>query len=118
MGENHVSALAFAVFRLRLGGFGRQRFCVWRWRAGSAGILLSSHGNDRGPGRHIQRQDMPRLLGLRLRRPVLPAMFDFAVAATVVLTDKLQGPAGAASDQVKIMAAVFVATAIVMARWS
>jgi hypothetical protein len=44
---------------------------------------------------------MPGLLGVRLRGPVLPTMFDFAVAAAVVLTHKLQEPAPAASGQMK-----------------
>lgn len=47
---------------------------------------------------------MPGLLGVRLRSPVLPTVFDFAVAAAVVLTDKLQEPAAAAGGQVKTTA--------------
>ena len=58
---------------------------------------------------------MPGLLGVRLRSPVLPTMFDFAVAAAVVLTHKLQEPALATSGQVKTTAAVFVSTAIAAA---
>jgi hypothetical protein len=94
-----VPVSAFAVFRPR--NFRHCFFCVRRRRPGEAGVLLSAHGDYRRSRRDLQWQDLPRLLGVHVRRDVLPAVFDFAVAAPVMFTDGLQEPAPAADHQVK-----------------
>lgn len=73
--------------------------CIRRRLAGAAGILFSADADDRCPRCDLQWQNMQGLLGLRLRRDVLPAMFDVAVAAAVLFADGLQEPAAAKGRQ-------------------
>jgi hypothetical protein len=71
--------------------------------------LFSADDNDRPSRCDLQRQGLPRLLGLRLRCDVLLAMFDVAVAAAVLFIDELQEPARAKGGQVNTTAALVIA---------
>jgi hypothetical protein len=106
-----VPVSAFAEFRG--GDLGRGSFGVRRRRSGSAGLLLSADDNDRRPRCDFQWQGVQRLLGLRLRSPVLPAMFDFAVAAAVLFAGELPQSASAARCQVRQFRACFAAAGLV-----
>lgn len=102
---------AFAGFRT--GGLGRGSLGVRRQRSGGAGLLLSADDNDRRPRCDFQWQGVQRLLGLRLRSPVLPAMLDFAVAAAVLFAGELPESAPAARRQVKRLRAYPAAAGLV-----